>query len=411
MNRRVVIFLSTIIALAIASIHPVGAQVPNNFGATRAPAIAIDKSDHLYVTMSVATKPASAGTPGSQTFFTMSKDGGRSWNNLPFTKNLSKSSGEAFGPAIALTRSGTTRAYVVYHDNSRGATQAYLVRSKKKAKFRAAKNITPGDGGAFAPRVAVDSTEAINVVWGDTGSGGRRVVLIRSTDQGATFGDTIDVSRSEADAFEPEIAIDSQDNINIVWQDAREGENAIWFCRSTDGGETFSEPLRVSTGAGRATESSITVDSANRIHVVWVDESNGDFQIFYSRSTDDGQSFSEPRDASNDAGEEFHKPCVAASGESVYIAYQQDSGRSRQVLLVNSSDGGVSFSDAEQVSQADPNRGRAHSPALAFDKSGRLHIVWIDTTVVGNDEGLLYYSNTRNGTSFAPQRVLIAGLP
>lgn len=409
MNRRVVIFLVT--ALALASVRPADAQLPGHFGATRAPAIAIDKSDDLYVTMSVATKPASAGTPGSQTFFTMSKDGGRSWNNLPFTKNLSKSSGEAFGPSIAVTKSGTTRAYIVYHDNSRGDTQAYLVRSKKKAKFRSPKNITPGDGGAFAPRVALDSSEAVNVVWGDTTGGGRRVVFIRSTDQGATFGDTVDVSRSSGEAFEPEIAVDSADNINIVWQDSREGENAIMFCRSTDGGETFSEPLRVSTGAGRATESSITVDESNRIHVVWVDESNGDFQIYYSRSTDGGQSFSAPLDASNDAGDEFHKPCVAASGESVYIAYQQDSGRSRQVLLVGSSTAGESFSGAEQVSEADPNRGRAHSPAMAFDSTGRLHIVWIDTTVVGNDEGLLYYSNTRNGTSFAPQRVLIAGLP
>lgn len=411
MNRRVVIFLMTILALALASVRPADAQLPGHFGATRAPAIAIDKSDDLYVTMSVATKPVSAGTPGSQTFFTISKDGGRTWNNLPFTKNLSKSSGEAFGPSISLTKTGTTRAYIVYHDNSRGDTQAYLVRSKKKAKFRAAKNITPGDGGAFAPRVALDSLEAVNVVWGDTTGGGRRVVFVRSTDQGATFGDTVDVSRSSGEAFEPEIAVDSADNINIVWQDTREGENAIWFCRSTDGGQTFSEPVRVSTGTGRATEAHIAVDASNRIHVAWVDESNGDFQIFYSRSTDDGQSFSAPLDASDDAGEEFHKPYVAAFEESVYIAWHQDSGRSRQVLLVNSSDAGVSFSDAEQVSQAEAGRGRAHSPAIAFDSEGRLHIVWIDTTVVGNDEGLLYYSNTRNGTSFAPQRVLIAGLP
>jgi hypothetical protein len=400
-----------ILALAIASVRPASAQLPGHFGATRAPAIAVDKSDDLYVTMSVATKPASAGTPGSQTFFTISKNGGRTWNNLPFTKNLSKSRGEAFGPSIALTRSGTTRAYIVYHDNSNGDTQAYLVRSKKKAKFRSPKNITPGDGGAFAPRVALDSSEAVNVVWGDTTGSGRKVVFIRSTDQGATFGDTVDVSRSSGDAFEPEIAIDSTDAINVVWQDNRDGEDAIMFSRSTDGGETFSEPLPVSSGEGRATESHIAVDASNRIHVVWVDESGGDFQIFYSRSTDEGQSFSEPFNVSDDAGEEFHKPYVAASGDTVYVAYQRDSGRSKQVLLVRSSNAGESFSDAEQVSQAEPGRGRAHSPAIAFDSEGRLHIVWIDTTVVGNDEGLLYYSNTRNGTSFAPQQVLIAGLP
>ncbi|MEW6209921.1 MAG: sialidase family protein [Acidobacteriota bacterium] len=409
MNRKAVIFLATVLALAIAG--PAGAQLPGHFGATRAPAIAIDKSNDLYVTMSVATKPPSAGTPGSQTFFTISKDGGRTWNNLPFTRNLSKSRGEAYGPAIAVTKAGTTRAYIVYHDDSGGNTQAYLVRSKKKAKFRSPKNITPGDGGAFYPRVALDSSEAVNVVWGDTAGGGRRVVFIRSTDQGASFGDAVDISRSSGAAFDPEIAVDSADTINIVWDDITEGVSSIMFCRSTDGGQTFSEPLRVSSAEGSATEAHIAIDGSNRIHVVWVDESDEDAQILYARSTDGGQSFSASTDVSDDEGEEFSKPYVAVFEDSVYIVYQKDSGRSRQVLLVTSSDAGLSFSDSEQVSQADPNRGRAHSPAMAVDSEGRLHILWIDTTEVGNDEGLLYYSNTRNGTTFAPQRVLIAGLP
>jgi hypothetical protein len=408
MNRKAVIFLAAVIALGLA--RPAGAQLPGHLGATRAPAIAIDKSNHLYVTMSVATKPPSAGTPGSQTFFTISKDGGRTWNNLPFTRNLSKSRGEAYGPAIAVTKAGTTRAYIVYHDDSRGDTQAYLVRSKKTTKFRSPKNITPGDGGAFYPRVALDSSEAVNVVWGDTAGGGRKVVFIRSTDQGASFGNAIDISLSQGAAFDPEIAVDSTDAINIVWDDTTEGVSSIMFCRSTDGGQTFSSPLRVSSLDGSATEAHIAIDASNRIHVVWVDRVGEDRRILYSRSTDGGQSFSAPLDISDDEGEEFSKPYAAVFEDTVYIAYQKDSGRSRQVFLVRSSNAGLSFSDSEQVSRAG-NQARAHSPAMAVDSEGRLHILWIDTTVVGNDEGLLYYSNTRNGTTFAEPRPLIAGLP
>jgi hypothetical protein len=397
--------------LMLASARRVEAQLPGHFGATRAPAIDVDKSDNIYLTMSVATKPAGAGTPGSQTFFTISKDGGQTWNNLPLTRNLSKSRGEAFGPAIALTRSGTTRAYIVYHDNSNGTTQAYLVRSKKNTKFRSPSNITPGVGGAFAPRVALDSQEGVNVVWGEIASGNRRVVFLRSTDQGATFTEPIDISRSSADAFDPEIAIDSLNNINVAWEDTAPGVSAIMFCRSTDGGQTFSAPSRVSTGEGRATEAHIAVDRSGRIHIAWVDESGGDFQIFYSRSTDGGQTFSTPLDVSEDAGQEFHKPFVAVFGDSVYVAFHKQSGRNQQALLVKSSDAGVSFDDSVQVSRADSNTGRAHSPAMVFDSDGRLHIVWIDTSIVGNDEGLMFYRSTRNGTSFTPQQVIVAGLP
>ena len=119
------------------------------FGATRAPSITVDKDDNLYLFMSVATKDASAGTPGSQIFFAKSVDGGAHWNNFPHTRNLSKSKGEAFGPSGAVNKEGTTRGYVVYHDNSKGTTQAYLIRAKKKDKFKAL--LTYSQIGAFSP--------------------------------------------------------------------------------------------------------------------------------------------------------------------------------------------------------------------------------------------------------------------
>src|SRR5262249_35076403 len=161
-----------------------------------------------FLAMSAATNMASAGTPGSQTFFTLSTDSGQSWDNLPRTTNLSTDNGEAFGPSIGLTRSGKTRAYIAYHDDASGTTQVYFVRSKKNANFRSANDITPGRGGAFFPRVAVDSIGNVYVAWGDTSDAGKRVMLLRSTDMGVTFGNPVVVSQSSGQAFLPWITVD-----------------------------------------------------------------------------------------------------------------------------------------------------------------------------------------------------------
>ncbi|HWP41701.1 MAG TPA: exo-alpha-sialidase [Blastocatellia bacterium] len=410
MKRNGALLFSSAAIVALLSVIA-SAQMPGHFGATRAPAIEVDKKNRIYITMSVATKPAGAGTPGSQIFFTMSKDGGLSWNNLPLTRNLSKSRGEAFGPSMALNGNKKPRVYVVYHDNSTGNTQAYMIKSKKVAKFKASRNITPGDQGAFTPRVALDSNEAISIVWGDTTGGGRRVVYVRSTDQGETFTEPLDISRSPGLAFEPELDVDSTGAINVAWEDTAMGESAIMFSRSTDGGQSFSQPLRVSTGAGRATEAHIRVDSSDNIHVVWVDESEGDAQAFYSRSTDGGLTFSDPINLSNRPGREIHKPFLATDGARIFVAYHEEAGGNRQVYLVRSTDGGLSFSNPVQVSQANTSNGRAHSPAMIVDGKGTLHIIWIDTSIVGNDEGLLFYRNTRNGTSFSQQQLILAALP
>jgi len=400
--------LAAVVAMLSSVAH---AQVPSHFGATRAPAIDVDKSDKIYITMSVATKPAGAGTPGSQIFFTMSNDGGRTFNNLPLTRNLSKSRGEAFGPSMAINRNGKTRVYVVYHDNSTDTTQAYMVKSKKAAKFKGSRNITPGDQGAFAPRVALDSSETVYVVWGDTTGGGRQVMLVRSTDLGETFNEPLNISRSPGQAFEPEIAIDSLGVINVAWEDTAPGESVIMFSRSTDGGQTFSDPAQVSQAGGDATEAHVRVDSSNNIHIVWVGNTEVDPQAFYSRSTDGGASFSDPINLSNRPGRDIHKPFLATHNGTVYVAYHEEAGSNKQVYLVRSTDGGASFSDPAQVSQASNSTGRAHSTAMIADKRGQLHLIWIDTSVVGNDEGVLFYRNTRNGSNFSPQQLLLAALP
>jgi hypothetical protein len=344
----------------------------------------------------------------------MSRDGGSSWDNLPETRNLSNSPGEAFGPSVAVNRNGKTRVYVTYHDNSTGTTQAYLIRSKKRTKFRAPEDITPHNGGAFSPRVALDSNEAVNIVWGDSKDGGGKVVFVRSTDQGATFTDPVDVSRSTGLAFDPEIAIDPSDAINVAWQDGVLGANVIKFSRSTDGGQSFSEPEQVSTGTGNATEAAIATDGQGRISVAWVDESPGHAEAFYARSADNGETFSEPIDVSNFKDGNIHKPTLTTFRNIVYLAFQngdlfgEESIKNEQVYLERSDDAGNSFADAEQVSHAQNSIGRAHSPAMVVDSRGVLHIAWIDASIVGNDEGLLFYSNTSDGRRFSKQFMILA---
>src|ERR1041385_740774 len=125
MKRRIsfVLLLCLLFVSVFISPTPITEKVRAQglfFGAQRWPAIDVDKNDKLYLMMSVATAPASEHRPHSQIFFASSGDGGANWNNLPQTRNLSNSKGEAFGPSLAVTKTGTPRAYVVYHDDSSG---------------------------------------------------------------------------------------------------------------------------------------------------------------------------------------------------------------------------------------------------------------------------------------------------
>src|ERR1051325_9795981 len=161
MHRRFFVILAVFLALFVSNTIPCGHRVlPVSkaqvfaIGAQRAPMLAVDRNDNLYLMMSAATKPASEHTPGSQVFFTQSSDFGANWDNFPATRNLSNSNGEAFGPVMAITKVGKPRIYAVYHDTAPGPTQVFLLRVKKGTKFRAPKTITPHNGGAFVQRIA-----------------------------------------------------------------------------------------------------------------------------------------------------------------------------------------------------------------------------------------------------------------
>ena len=418
MNGRRIFLLFVIAALTLAGIGPTPifkkARAQGFFGAQRWPAIDVDNNDNLYLMMSVATAPASEHRPHSQIFFAKSVDSGVNWDNTPQTRNLSNSPGEAFGPSLAVNRHGKVRVYVSYTDNSSGTTQAFLISSKKKTKFRAPLRLTPDKGGSFAPRVALDSNETVNIVWADTNRGPGKILLAQSTDLGLTFSEPLDVSRSSGVAFDPEIAIDPSDAINVAWQDTAPGKNVIMFARSTDHGRTFSHPKQVSTGTGAATEAAIATDAEGIISIAWVDDTPGHSEAFYARSTDSGASFSNPIQVSNFPNGDIHKPTLITFRNIVYFAFQngdlfgEEQIKGRQVYLTKSEDAGVSFGEAVQVSNATPSKGRAHSPAMVVDSRGVLHIVWIDSSIIGNDEGLLFYSHSSDGHKFSDERMILA---
>jgi hypothetical protein len=235
-------------------------------------------------------------------------------------------------------------------------------------------------------------------------------MFARSTDQGDTFSEEMDISRSQGEAFEPEIAVDPSDAINVAWEDDAPGVNSIMFSRSTDQGKTFSAPLQVSKGTDPASEAHIASDGAGRLSVVWVQGNDDAKQAYYARSTDGGLTFSDPINLSNSTGASISKPLVTTFRDIVYVAYQNEARRDMQVYLVKSTNAGASFSGPVQVSNANNNRGRAHSAAMVVDSRGTLHIVWIDASIVGDDEGLLFYSNSTNGVRFSPQKMILAAI-
>jgi hypothetical protein len=168
----------------------------------------------------------------------------------------------------------------------------------------------------------VNGFDLIYNVTNRQGVRGYNIAVQRSTDQGQTWGAPTIVSKQQVAEVStpgdglpvrtgdiiPDIAVDRSGgarngSLYMVWQDGRfkaDGSAAVAFSRSTDGGRTWSTPVRVDdAGAAQAFTASVDVDASGRLAVTWYDFRNDtpstgtaltDYWVRYS--SDGGQTWS-----------------------------------------------------------------------------------------------------------------------
>jgi hypothetical protein len=76
--------------------------------------------------------------------------------------------------------------------------------------------------------------------------------------------------------------------LHVVWSDDRNGNiGEIYYKRSTNGGLNWESDVRLTNDSAVSNLPSVSVSGAV-VHVVWYDFRNGNNEIYYKRSTDAG---------------------------------------------------------------------------------------------------------------------------
>src|SRR6267154_2717640 len=221
--------------------------------------------------------------------------------------------------------------------------------SVRSQQFSGPKNVSNNADYSFTPQIAVDAAGNIYMAWEDDTANNSNILFSRSTDGGVTFSTPTNLSATMTTALFslPQIAVDTAGNINVVWE-SDTGNLAIWFSGSSDGGATFSSPNMVSTNTGGSLNPQIAVDKNGSINVVWEDDIANHSDISFSRSTDNGAHFSLLRNLSNPLGN-----CIANSNTprigldaaaNINVVWTNDCGGNFDIFLSRSADNGATFS-------------------------------------------------------------------
>jgi hypothetical protein len=205
------------------------------------------------------------------------------------------------------------------------------------------------------PQLAADG-RLVAVTFGS----GDAVYFASSADGGKSFSTPTVVSRSGKLSLGmhrgPRVAVTPQGIVvsAIVGEKGRGADGDIQSWRSTDGGRTWSAPMRVNDVSGSAREGLHAMAYGGGVlFAAWLDLREKGTRIYGAASKDGGKSWSENRlvyESPSGSVCECCHPSVAVDGQGrVSVMFRNAVEGSRDLYLVRSSDGGQTFGKAEKL--------------------------------------------------------------
>ena len=199
-------------------------------------------------------------------------------------------------PAIAASPLSKNVLYTTWEDNSTGNYEIYFAKNTDGGNsFGKSINLSNNRGNSIFPNIAVSTNNTIYVSWTDNTNNIRRnqnLYFAKNTDGGNSFIHPVNLVGQEVLDL-PAIAASEKTNLYIIWGANFTGNYIIHFIHSSDGGNTFSDPVNLTSRNGLSS-SPQTYPAEKDLNVVWTQERSPNSDVYFTNSTDGGNTFSDP---------------------------------------------------------------------------------------------------------------------
>jgi hypothetical protein len=203
-------------------------------------------------------------------------------------------------------------------------------------------------------------------------------------------------------SFAPDIVVDSAGNPHIVWNDDTPGNYEIYHKKSFDGGATWATSRNLTWNSGGSYSPAITFDSSGNFHLFWGDDTPGNSEIYNKKSTDGGATWTTGKRFTWTSGNSASPAIALDSSGNFYLFWEDNTPGNFEIYYKKSADGGATWTTGKRLTW---HSGDLWGKDIAVDSSGNLHLAWCDHIDLSHSD-IYYKKSTDGGTTWSTSQRL-----
>jgi len=259
------------------------------------------------------------------------------------------------------------------------------------------KRLTTDPGESFRRTMAIDSDNNIHMAWEDNRDGNFEIYY-KQFPVGATQEEIDDIddkrlTTAPDNSYTPAMAIDSNSDVHIVWNDRRDGNTEIYYKKLDNSGDTLVDDKRLTTGSSLSVSPAIAIDSNNNVHIVWEnDEYSGsganpmNWEIYYTKLDNSGDSLVDDKMLADSSSGWHPEPSIDVDSKNIlHITWTDYRDGNQEIYYEKLDDDGNTLIDDKRITE---DSAHSYDPVLAMDSSDNAHMVWYDNR---DDDDEIYY--------------------
>jgi len=305
---------------------------------------------------------------------------------------------------VAIAIDSSNVVHIVYHAQNGGAVNGLRYKTFTLSTRTFSSYTTLWDYPVYYPVIALDSNDNLYVVYEDTNAGGD--IIMKKYTTGWSSPTTVFDCSSTYDCDLPDIEMDYDDTAHIVWrQDIGDGykilhrkitSSGVWGGISTIYNDYSLRPA-------------LAIDSNGYIHVVWDEKvviSPSEYEIKYSHSTDGGSSWTPMYtvyDPSSTNGAR-HAEIGIDGANNLYVFFESDIGGGDNYRAYLRRKVGGSWQSVEEVGYGS----RSYGPSRVMPRWSKYNFYDEDTIDYlyewqnSGDTRYIYYDSYSGVSSSSP---------